>query len=406
MLRAVFLAIVVATTLSGCEGLSSGGGANAPAWPDVINVRAPVTLPAQIPAQRVPVGLTGDYKPDLVVLASGEMLLVMFHPVTNSNGTYQQSMILYRSEDSGQTWGTRVSLPLLGGEPYFTQLSDGTLFITTSFDPADSRNTEGYGYAILYRSEDGGGTWTSMPILSGDVPNVPARTETRTSRNLIELPDGTLLLGVGAGTDIDYLWRSQDEGLTWDKTLQVQAPAGYNEAANGVPWLGEFWFALAPNGDLLGFQRGYAPALPPLPGTQYPPNSTTDDNTNLLSLFRSRDGGATWTLDPPLGTTYGEMYPSLLHLTNTNVLFTYTVRALQSQLGVEAVLGTVTDTSYALNFKSDILLLDEETPANESSGGGFGNTVQAADGTLVTAYSYRGSDGNTHVQVVRWGLPP
>jgi hypothetical protein len=406
MLRAVFLAIVVATTLSGCQGLSSGGAANAPAWPDVINVRDPVALPAQIAAQRVPVGLTGDYKPDLVILPSGEMLLVMFQPVTNPNGKYQENMIMYRSEDGGQTWGTRDMLPLLGREPYFTLLGDGTLFMTALLSSADYRNTEGYTYAIVYRSEDGGSTWTSMPILDEDVPNLPpgTRVTTRTSRNLIELYDGTLLLGVGAGTNIDDMWRSQDQGLTWDKTLQVQAPAGYNEAANGIPWLGEFVFTLAPNGDLLGFQRGYAPALPPIPGTQYPPNSATDDNTNRLSLFRSHDDGVTWTLDPPLGSTYGEMYPSLLHLSDTRVLFTFTVRALQPQLGVRAVLGTVTSTSYALNFTSDILLLDEETPANESSGGGFGNTVQTADGILVTAYSYRGSDGNTHVQVVRWGL--
>ena len=161
----------------------------------------------------------------------------------------------------------------------------------------------------------------------------------------------------------------------------------------------------APNGDLLGYQRGYSTALPPIPGTQYPANSATNDNTNRLSLFRSHDGGVSWTLDPPLGSTYGEMYPSLLHLSDTSVLFTYTVRALQPQLGVQAVLGTVTSTSYALNFQSDVLLLDEETPSNQTSGGGFGNTVRAADGTLVTAYSYRGSDGNTHVQVVRWGLP-
>jgi hypothetical protein len=406
MPRAVLLATVVAAALCGCRGLSSGGDANAPAWPDVINVRDPVTLPAQIPAQRVPVGLSGDYKPDLVILASGEMLLVMFQPVTNPNGTYQENMIMYRSEDGGQTWGARDALPLLGREPYFTLLSDGTLFLTASFVSADYRNTEGYTYAIVYRSEDGGNTWTNMPILSEDFATLPAgtRTTTRTSRNLIELPDGTLLLGVGAATNIDYLWRSRDEGLTWDKTLPVQAPAGYDEAANGIPWLGEFVFALAPNGDLLGFQRGYATALPPIPGTQYPPNSATDDNTNRLSLFRSHDDGVTWTLDPPLGSTYGEMYPSLLHLSDTKVLFTFTVRALQPQLGVRAVLGTVTSTSYALNFTSDILLLDEETPANESSGGGFGNTVQTADGTLVTAYSYRGSDGNTHVQVVRWGL--
>jgi hypothetical protein len=414
MQRAVFLAIAAATALCGCEGLNSGGAAAAPAWPDVINVRNPVTLPAQIRAKRVPVGLTGDYKPDLVVLPSGEMLLVMFQPVTNSNGTYQENMILYRSEDSGLTWGTRDTLPLLGREPYFTLLGDGTLFMTASFISADYRNTEGYTYAIVYRSEDSGSTWTSMPILAGDVPNLPPGTRaiTRTSRNLIELSDGTLLLGVGAGTNIDELWRSQNEGLSWVKT-GVQALAGYDEAANGIPWIGEFVFAVAPNGDLLGFQRGYSTALPPIPGTQYPPNSATDDSTNRLSLFRSHDGGVTWTLDPPLGSTYGEMYPSLLHLSDGNVLFTYTVRALQPQLGVQAVLGTPTgasyalavNTSYALNFKSDILLLDEETPSNESSGGGFGNTVQAADGTLVTAYSYRGSDGNTHVQVVRWELP-
>ena len=405
MLRTVFLAIAIATTFSGCGGGLYSNAPDSTDFLDVVDVRNSSSLPAQIAAQRVPVGVTGDYKPDLVILPSGEMLLVMFQPVTNANGTYQENMIMYRSEDGGQTWGTRDTLPLLGREPYFTLLSDGTLFITSSFLAADYRNTEGYTYAIVYRSQDGGDTWTSMPILSGDVSNALPGTETVTSRNLIQLPDGTLLLGVGAGTDADYLWRSQDEGVTWDKTLQVQAPAGYNEAANGIPWLEEFWFTLAPNGDLLGFQRGYAAALPPLPGTQYPPNSATDDNTNLLSVFRSHDSGVTWTLDPPLGTTYGEMYPSLLHLSDTSVLFTYTVRELQPRLGVQAVLGNVTSTGYALNFKSDVLLLDAETPPNETSGGGFGNTVQVANGILVTAYSYRGSDGNTHVEVVRWNLP-
>ena len=342
MLRTVFLTIAIAITFSG-RGDGLYGSADTLLWPDLVNVDNPVSLPAQLAAQRVPVGLTGDYKPDLVVLPSGETLLVMFQPVTNPNGTYQENMIMYRSEDGGQTWGTRDTLPLLGREPYFTLLKDGTLFITASFISADYRNTEGYTYAIVYRSQDSGGTWTSMPILSEDVLNVPPGTETVTSRNLIQLPDGTLLLGVGAGTNVDYLWRSQDEGVTWDKTLQVQAPAGYDEAANGIPWLEEFWFTLAPNGDLLGFQRGYAPALPPIPGTQYPPNSSTDDSKTVLSLFRSHDSGATWTLDPLLGTTYGEMYPSLLHLSDTSVLFTYTVRALQPQLGVQAVLGTATE---------------------------------------------------------------
>ena len=39
------------------------------------------------------------------------------------------------------------------------------------------------------------------------------------------------------------------------------------------------------------------------------------------------------------------------------------------------------------------------------SGGGFGNTIQLDDGTLVSCYSYRGKDGATHVEAVRWRLP-
>src|SRR5271155_2582455 len=159
MLRAVFLAIVIATGFSG-----RGGGlvSHSPAtvdFLDVINVTNPTSLPGAIAAQRVPVGVTGDYKPDLVILPSGVMLLLMFQPVTNPNGTYQENMIMYRSEDSGQTWGTRDTLPLLGREPYFTLLSDGTLFMTAAVNSADYRNTEGYTYAIVYRSEDGGSTW-------------------------------------------------------------------------------------------------------------------------------------------------------------------------------------------------------------------------------------------------------
>ena len=122
-----------------------------------------------------------------MILPSGEMLLVMFQPVTNSNGTYQENMIMYRSEDGGQTWGTRDTLPLLGREPYFTLLSDGTLFITASVTSADYRNAEGYRYAVVYRSQDGAATWTRMPILSGSVPNVPPGTVMVTSHNLVQL---------------------------------------------------------------------------------------------------------------------------------------------------------------------------------------------------------------------------
>ena len=37
-------------------------------------------------------------------------------------------------------------------------------------------------------------------------------------------------------------------------------------------------------------------------------------------------------------------------------------------------------------------------------GVGFGNTLQLADESLISCYSYRGTDDDTHVEVVKWRL--
>ena len=139
----------------------------------------------------------------------------------------------------------------------------------------------------------------------------------------------------------------------------------------------------------------------PIPNTTLPPSN---DYTDRLILFRSHDGGATWDRAPDIGSTYGEVYPSLLHLADGRVLFTFTVRSLQPQLGVQAVLGTETSDGFTLNFAQDQIVVDNQTPAGQPSGGGFGNTLQLADGTLVTAYSYRDAQGATNAEVVRWRL--
>ena len=91
-----------------------------------------------------------------------------------------------------------------------------------------------------------------------------------------------------------------------------------------------------------------------------------------------------------MGNDYGEHYQALLRLADGRMLLTFTVRALRPPLGVQAVLGSEQRDGFALNFKQDRLILDDKTPADQPSGGGFGNTVQLADGTLVTAYTYRG----------------
>ena len=54
-------------------------------------------------------------------------------------------------------------------------------------------------------------------------------------------------------------------------------------------------------------------------------------------------------------------------------------------------------------FDRDRLVIDDQNVG--PSGGGFGNTVQSDDGTLISCYSYRGHDNNTHIEAVRWQLP-
>lgn len=371
------------------------------AWTDSVTVRNPVTLPSTLQAQRIPIGVQGDYKPALVALPNGQLLLAMFLPITNKDGTYEEDTTLYRSGDGGQTWDSGTPLPGLGREAYFTLLSDGTLLMTASVISTDYRNTTGYTYAVLYRSSDGGVTWTSTNIQSADAPG---GTTVVTSRNVLELADGTLMLGVGAKPRSEYLWRSHDMGLTWDKTLvPADPPAPFNEAANTIPWVQELVLSQAGNGDLLGIARVYCTAVPAI--ATLPKDCAGNDLETLDVLLRSHDGGQTWTLDPPLGTTYGEMYASLRPLPNNRVLFTYTVRSLGSPLGVNAVFGTESASGFLLTLTSDVLLLDAETPSTQPSGGGFGNTVQASDGTFVTSYSYRAGNGNTYAAVVRWKLP-
>ena len=379
--------------------LLTGGKQSAVA--DHINVRNPVTLAARISAERVPLGIAGDYKPCVVRLANDELLLVMFHEVNVGGGKVREDMILYRSQDGGKTWGRREVLPLLGREPYFSLLQDGTLFITAHLLTQDVRNQEGYMLSYLHRSTDQGKTWTTLEIGTEDVPGAKPKTWTHTSRNVLELDDGTLILGVSVGSSLDYLWRSHDKGKTWDKSLACEV-RGFDVNKQGFPWHAETVFFEAANRDILGIARCFSGALPPLTNQEVPQGN---DQVERMALFRSRDGGKTWTLEPEMGNYYGEMYQAMLRLTDGRLLLTFTVRSLRPPLGVQAVLGIETKDGFQLDFEHDRLVLDEKTAANQHSGGGFGGTVQLKDGTLVTSYTYRDAVGQVHAEVVRWRLP-
>ncbi len=375
---------------------------------DEMPVLNPVALHATLAVERVAVGIPDDYKPCLVLLPGGGLLMCAFHQVQVGDGKVREDMVFFRSADGGKTWSGREVVPMLGREPYFSVSRRGTLFITTHLLDNDVRNPDGYIHSYLHRSDDGGKAWTSLKIAAADLPGAAAKAWTHTSRNVLELADGTLLLGVSAPGGVDYLWRSRDDGKTWDRSLRCEFE-GVDPAKLWWPFMAETVFWQARNGDLLGVWRVDPTLIPPLPGSTHDSQAEGDQIERMIvyrlsSRGELRDGGAHWTREPELGSDYGDMYPAILRLSDGRLLMTFTVRALHPPLGMHAVFGCEAPDGFAFDFAHDRIVIDAKTPHDQSSGGGFGNTLELADGTLVSAYSYRLANGKAHIEVARWRL--
>ena len=399
-LRNLVLAATAATAVAtgGC-----GPGALQPA--DPVRVVNPNAIgKTRLVSERVRIGIPEDYKPCIARLPDGQLLLVAFH-APREGGVPEEYAFLYRSRDGGRNWSRRRRLEVLGREPYLSVTSDGTIFLSTHLLPRARGNREGYTQSFLYRSTDGGDRWEGQRIGFQDLKGMEGPGTVVTGRNVLELDGGALVFAVGGKGGHEFLWRSDDGGETWDKSLACSFE-GVDQSALPFPILGEAFLWQAPAGDLLAVCRITPKYFPPLPGTEIP--AETIDHYERMVLYRSRDGGRHWSLEE-FGSYYGEMYPALMRLRDGRLLFTFTLRAAvppnTPPPGVRAVLGREVPEGFQLDFRNDRIVLDAKNPIGMLSGGGFGPTVQLDDGTLVTSYSYRTPDEKTHLEIVRWQLP-
>ena len=378
---------------------------------DKITIRFPRDLPSTgLPVRRLAIGSPGDYKPMIVQLDNGELLITAFRIaeldvcLPDGRPLVHEDVLLFRSTDRGRTWSEPyVPDMVFGREPYISVLSDGTLLMTTHLSGRDHRNPSGRVKTYVHRSVDRGRTWHPQHIVP---EHYPPDIWIHSSRNVLELDDGTLIMGV-SGYDVatDLLYCSTDKGLTWTvrETKIVDKPTEY-------PW--PFWaeavFWQSRSGKLLALCR-VSQEHWPIEGRPASQSSHNDQCERLL-LLSSSDHGTTWGFDSDLGD-YGMMYPSLLRLADGRILLTYTVRSLDLPLGVRAVLGIETNNSLAFDFSHDVIIIDEKTPSGQSSGGGFGNTLQLKDGSLLTPYSFRNADTKdprgvegVYLEVAAWRL--
>ncbi len=304
--------------------------------------------------------------------------------------------MLFRSRDGGKTWTKPERLDLLGREPYLSILEDGTLFLTGHLLAGDVRNPYGYTCGFVHRSTDRGRSWESTRIAS---EGVKPGASNHTSRNVLECADGSLLIGVDydGGVGPYFTWRSTDRGRTWERDRPC-AIEGFRSVYGFYG--GETWLWQARSGRVWALTRVDSNEMP-IAGR---PIKSRDDQSDHFRLYASDDLGRSFRFRGDFGD-YGEMYMSLLRLGEGRLLLTFTVRDLKPPLGVRGLLGQETADGFWFDFGHDRLLIDARTPVGRSQGGGFGPTVRLDDGTLVTSYSNRDAGDRTRLEVVRWRLP-
>ena len=367
--------------------------------PPSVRVINPVDLPAELPCERhvLRPGARMGYKPNAVELSTGELVLANFHTHYEAydDGSMCEHIVLHRSGDGGRVWTARHVDHLWGREPYLNPLAGDVLLITTHFLDADVRNRTGHTTVYLHRSEDRGETWTSALV---DVDQIPEDVAyTYTSRNILDLGDGTCIMGVGCGHGADYLFRSGDGGLTWQ--VEKMATTGFDALRYEYSILQEGVFHLTEEGRLLLLARcdaramGFDHPLPGLPDLSAAGGSSSD-HWDVEIIFESGDDGHSWTAVQAL-PILGCMYPSLCSLGRGCYLFTYTQRVplADRHMGVYGlVLQEREDGTFGADVTRDVIVIDEKTPDHYDSGGGFGNTLRLRDGALLTPYSYLEAD--------------
>lgn len=115
----------------------------------------------------------------------------------------------------------------------------------------------------------------------------------------------------------------------------------------------------------------------------------------------STDKGLTWNKVCDFGD-YGMHYPRVIRLQDGRLLLTFTQRGVFYPIGLQAVLSY--DDGETWDFQSDRLIIEGKAGWGMPSGGGFGNTIQLSDGTLVSCSTYFGNNQKP-LEVVRWELP-
>ncbi len=262
----MFLALLILALASACSASSQTTPAEI--FPSI--APSPESAPNRLAtvAPLAPAEISGRLveNPDIVAL----------HMLDELNGWSLAVSAVLRTNDGGATWRD-VSPQGKTGFGYgvstaFLSAAQAWVLLPDAVDPLGS--------GILYRSEDGGGTWTPIQVPFGSAD--------------LSFPDeqngwAMVGLGVGAGNMGVAIYRTTDGGATWEQ-VYTNDPTLPN-AAEGLP--------------LAGLKNDLTPLdarTAWISGVIYAPET--------FYFFKTSDGGHSWVEQPlplPPGTQSAEI---------------------------------------------------------------------------------------------------
>ena len=325
------------------------------------------------------------------------MLVVTHHPTHTA---------LIFSDDRGQTWSERQwfhrdaeGKPKPGIVLGLTNLGEGKLLVHPD------NVTHGQ-----WRSNDFGETWKFSPVQDSVKaryvwePLLVLKNSEGHVRKLCEAsyrPTGVAWGSPEGFYSQAYFRSSTDAGLTWSDELKVPQWLGVNEVN----------LVQAANGDLIAACR-----------TDYPKRFAHNklDHYGGLAVSISKDEGKSWSDLKPL-YEWGRHHPSLVRMTNGDIVMTYVVRLGYPathegfpQFGVEAIVshdnGQTWDKEHRYVLATWVGNITGATAwfcSVQST-----STVLLPDGMLLTAFGtgFRNPQGaktcKMDVATVRWRLNP